>query len=270
MRLVLVLSVLSAIVALSYATVSEIIGGTLIGSLIVHKVAKDLGIGNIITIEADARAKLGKNEIGIDAAAGVGGDVVGYHANVDGDVLGQKVKVHGDIYDGDKVMDKYRTVSIDEKGRQYVLVRKWVGTNPVLVRQYIDTVDVNGKPVPTNPTVRRVGIIIEIRRPDGTIELHRPDGKILILRPGAVIYIKRPDGTVELRRPDGPIIEIRRPGTFIEVKKPDGTIVVHKLELVVPETKPAPIDTSRVPGPIQLIKPTLLETVRYPPRYPAK
>uniref|UniRef100_A0A6P7GNV2 Uncharacterized protein LOC114340321 n=1 Tax=Diabrotica virgifera virgifera TaxID=50390 RepID=A0A6P7GNV2_DIAVI len=105
---------------------------------ILAQTANKLGIGNIISVNADAEANLLGNKVGVDGAVGVGGQGIGAHLSGDADVLGQKVNVHGDVLEGHAIDQHNHEVFRDNTGRQYTLQRQYIGSNSVLVRKYLD------------------------------------------------------------------------------------------------------------------------------------
>ncbi|XP_050512713.1 uncharacterized protein LOC126888447 isoform X42 [Diabrotica virgifera virgifera] len=105
---------------------------------ILAQTANKLGLGNIISVNADAEANLLGNKVGVDGAVGIGGQGIGAHLSGDADVLGQKVNVHGDVLDGHAIDQHNHEVFRDNRGRQYTLQRQYIGSNSVLVRKYLD------------------------------------------------------------------------------------------------------------------------------------
>ncbi|XP_072394568.1 uncharacterized protein [Diabrotica undecimpunctata] len=226
----------------------------LLDSLVIHKVAKELGLGNIISVDGDARAKLGNNEIGVDLAGGIGGDVVGYHAKVDGNVLGQKVNVHGDIYDGDKVDAKNHQVYTDENGLQYVLVRQYVGTKSLLVRKYL----ISGKLVidGTNQPLDING-----RYPDTTVDVRYPNVNVNVDRPGyKIVQIRYPDGT--LRPTYVRIEEPNLPPGYIRIVDPTVETGYRIVRIETPDVQVDPIRYTVVRPPTLQVDPIRLERVQ--------
>ncbi|XP_050511259.1 uncharacterized protein LOC126887667 [Diabrotica virgifera virgifera] len=242
------------LVLAAFATLCAAKPTFLLDSLVIHKVAKGLGLGNVISVDGDARAKLGQNEIGVDLAGGIGGDVVGYHAKVDGNVLGQKVNVHGDIYDGDKVDAKNHQVYTDENGLQYILVRQYVGTNSLLVRKYL----ISGKMVidGTNQPLD-----INARYPDTTVDVRYPNINVNVERPGyKIVQITYPDGT--LRPMYVRIEEPNLPPGYIRVYDPTVPIGYRIVRIETPEVPVDPIRYTVIRTPNVQVNPIQIERVQ--------
>lgn len=105
---------------------------------LIHKAAQKIGISNLITVEGDARAKFGQNEVDVDGAFGIGESGVGAHGSANADVLGQRARIRADILDGHKIDQHNHQVYIDNQNRQYILQREYIGSDYFLVRKYLN------------------------------------------------------------------------------------------------------------------------------------
>ncbi|XP_072394569.1 uncharacterized protein [Diabrotica undecimpunctata] len=124
---------------ISFFLVVGVSHGALLGKNgILSSTANKIGLGNIINVNADAEANLLGNKVGVDGAVGIGGNGIGAHLAGDANVLGQKLNVHGDVLEGHAIDQQNHQVFRDNRGRQYILQRQYIGSNSVLVRKYLD------------------------------------------------------------------------------------------------------------------------------------